>query len=745
MKTQTSKPPITEPARAPLLVQTEAVQTGTPTQGKSNPCANSKTLLCAIAGFGVALSLAAPWALADATAQAIEQVEVKGKAYQSKATTGDAAQLLAEQGVEFSNAGGISSLPILRGLNDERVKLVVDGAESTSACGNHMNPALSYIDASRVSSVEVLAGLTPVSMGGDSIAGTIVVESEPTRYAESADKLLTTGSAGYFYRSNSRNDGVSLQAVLANQTLSLTYSGSWDKAESYRDGDGNTVLDTLYESQSHNLTLGWQGENQELSAKLTHQEVPHQGFPNQYMDMVGNTSNGINLRYQRDFAWGRLNASANWQDVDHEMGFFTDEKPGTMPMVTEGRDIGYKLALALPVGDDATLRLGHEFHRFELDDYWPAVAGSMMMGPMDYININDGQRDRLALYAELDQVLNEQWQLQMGLRYEHLVSDTGGVQPYNTMSSGMGGMGGMAGMGNADAAAAMAFNAIGHQRKDDNLDITLLAKYQINAQTQLEFGIAQKTRSPSLYERYSWGRGTMSMAMIGWYGDGNGYVGDPNLKPEVATTAAATFTWQGDGQEFSLAPYYTHVDNYIDAVQVGSFNPRMAMMVSRPQLQFTNVEAELWGVELRGKQRVLSRNDHELSLSFSADVTRGKNTDSDNNLYHIMPLNTSLSLVHQYKQWSNTLQWQWVDEKSRVDELRLANTTDEYSVLNLTSQLQWNQFSLSAGVSNLLGEQYQEPLGGVYLSGWIASDQTQSFAALPGRGRSVDLGIRYQF
>ena len=676
--------------------------------------------------------------------QAIEQLEVEGRSYEPITGTGDAASLLTEQGVDFSSAGGISSLPILRGLNDERIKLVVDGAESTSACGNHMNPALSYIDASRISSVEVLAGLTPVSMGGDSIAGTIVIESEPAQYAETADGVLLTGSMGYFYRSNAHNDGVAVSAVAANQSLSLTYSGSWDKAESYRDGDGNRVLDTLYESQSHAITLGWQGEDKELTAKLSHQEVPHQGFANQYMDMVGNTSNGLTLGYVQDFTWGQLSASANWQDVDHEMGFFTDEKPGTMPMITQGRDLGYKLALAIPVGQTNTVRAGHEFHRFQLDDYWPAVAGSMMMGPQDYVNINDGQRDRYALYAEWDKQLSSAWQTQLGLRYERVTTDTGDVQPYNSDAMGMGAMPGMM-MGNADASAAMAFNARSRRGRDDNFDVTLLAKYQINANTEIEFGVAQKTRSPSLYERYSWGRGAMSMAMIGWYGDGNGYVGNIDLQPEIATTAAATLSWQGAATELSVAPYYTKVDDYIDVQQVGSFHPRSAMAVSRPQFEFINVNAELYGVELQAKQRLLNGAKHELSLAADVAYTRGTNTDGDSNLYHIMPLNTALSLVHQAGHWSNTLQWQWVDEKSRVDSARLENTTASYSLVNFTSQWQWQVFTVSAGVSNLLDEQYLEPLGGVYLSGWIASDKTRNFDALPGRGRSVDVGIRYQF
>ena len=57
-------------------------------------------------------------------------------------TTGDATSLLGDQGVDFSAAGGISQLPSIRGMNGDRVKVLIDGGEITSACANHMNPPL---------------------------------------------------------------------------------------------------------------------------------------------------------------------------------------------------------------------------------------------------------------------------------------------------------------------------------------------------------------------------------------------------------------------------------------------------------------------------------------------------------------------------------------------------------------------------------------------------------------------------
>lgn len=672
---------------------------------------------------------------------AMEQVEVTGHPQRLNSASGDSARLLERHGVQFFSGGGIASLPVIRGLNDDRVKVVVDGAESTSACANHMNPALSYLDASRVTEIEVIAGITPVSLGGDSIAGTISLTSEQPIYAEAGEQQ-NGGSLAWHYRGNNRNHSVAASLYQAWDDVSLAYSGSYDRAASYRDGNGDKVLDTLYRSENHNLTLGMRGEQQSLVVKLSHQEVPYQGFVNQYMDMTGNISSGINIQHLRSFDWGTLNSRVFWQDVDHEMGFFTQEKSGTMPMKTEGRDLGYRLQAELPLNLAHKLRLGHEFHRFTLDDWWPAVAGNMAMGPQDYININDGERSRYAFYAESEYQWNEHWQILTGLRYEHVVSDAGAVQPYNTMPMSMMGP-------NLDAPASAAFNQRDRQRQDDNVDLTLLARHHVSDSQQIDFGYARKTRSPNLYERYSWGRNSMAMSMVGWYGDGNGYVGDIGLDPEVAHTLSATFSWrsiQPEQWSLALTPYYTYVDDYIDAEVIGSFNPRMSMAVRRPQLQFTNLDAELYGLELKGQLQLADSVElGRWQLDGSASYTRGQRRDDDSDLYQIMPLQLSLAVEHQWQSWNSRLALEWTDTKDRTDERRLENSTGSFALVNLETRYQWQRLSVNLALRNLLDEQYELPLGGVYLAGWFKSDMGNPFAAVPGQGRSLDVGVSYRF
>ena len=68
-------------------------------------------------------------------------------------------------GVSAYGAGGVSSLPVIRGLADDRLRTKVDGMDLVAACPNHMNSPLSYIDPTAVESVQVYSGVTPVSRG----------------------------------------------------------------------------------------------------------------------------------------------------------------------------------------------------------------------------------------------------------------------------------------------------------------------------------------------------------------------------------------------------------------------------------------------------------------------------------------------------------------------------------------------------------------------------------------------------
>lgn len=672
---------------------------------------------------------------------ALPELEVKAHAHDGDSNlhkrmvnSADSASLLQDYtGLYSYQAGGISALPNIRGMNDNRIRVLVDGTELTAACANSMNAPLTYISPAAVANVSVLAGITPVSMGGDSIAGTITVDSARPVYAGSADAWLYQGSFSTVYRSNNNGLSTALSATAASDNLSLNFTSTMDRAQSYEDGNGRKVRSTQFERHIHALTVGAKGENEEFVLRLSHQEVPHQGFPNQRMDLVGNKADSINASYSRQFGWGDLDTRVYWQEVSHEMGFFSSEKIGMMPMNTRGKDMGYNIKATIPLAEVHTLRVGNEFHRQTLDDEWPPVAGSMMMGPNTFVNINDGRRDRIGIFAEVESQWDSRWSSLLGARVDHVRSSAGRVQPYGNNMMNM-----------ADVVAANIFNASSRSASNNHLDLTATGKYEFSDTISLEFGYARKTRSPSLYELYSWGKGGMARNMIGWFGDANGYLGNPDLRPEKANTISATVDWhdaEGKSWQAKVTPYFTYVQDYIGVER----DPAAPGNAPRTHLIFENQDARFYGINMEGAKQLWHDTPWgEGRVKASLAWTRGERTNGDS-LYQIMPLNARISLEQKKGAWSNGVDVQFVDRKTRVDDARLEPETGGYTLVDLRSSYQWTKARLDFSVTNLFDRYYALPTGGVAFADWKANGSVGAMGPVAGMGRSVNVGLTLDF
>nr|WP_255636201.1 TonB-dependent receptor [Azospirillum sp. 412522] len=661
-----------------------------------------------------------------------------------RVSTGDTAALLRGlAGVSLNGNGGVSSLPALNGLGADRVNVLVDGAPIAPACPNQMNPALSAIAPTRVSKVEVLAGITPVSAGGDSLSGTISVESAPPVFAAPGEAPHTEGKLSAFYRSNGRGATGAAEAAVADDSFSLGYNGSWSRAGNYKAGNGQTVRSTLYNVQDNAVTFGARRDGHQVTLQGGIQTMPYQGFPTQRMDLTDNHSAFINGRYEGAFDWGTLDARANWRRTRHTMNFLEDKggtAKGGMPMDTLTTDAGYSVKATLPLSARDTLRIGNEFRHTGLDDWWDPVAGSMMMGPLTYWNVKGGTRNRVGTFAEWEANWSPEWTTLLGARNDVVWMDAGAVQPYSWQNPiGMG----MMAMANPDAADARAFNARGHARTDVNFDVTALVRHTPSDTSAIEAGYARKTRSPNLYERYAWGTGGMSSSMNGWFGDANGYVGNPDLKPEVANTVSTTLSLHDathKAWEVKLTPYYTYVQNFIDVERIGTLSNGFV------KLRFANHDAVLVGANLSAASRVYEDEDiGAFRLSGVVGWVHGRNLDTGDALYHMMPLNALLTMEHRLGGWSSAVEVQATARKERVEAARNEPKTPGYALVNLRTGYEWGNVRIDAGVENLLDQHYYLPLGGVAYADYRAGGSGGTVGALPGAGRSFMAGVTVKF
>ena len=707
-----------------------------------------------------------------ATPQQIGAAEIAAQ----HAITRDTAALLRDvPGVSLYGAGGVSSLPVIHGLADDRLRITVDGMDFIASCPNHMNPPLSYLDPTNVAKIKVFAGISPVSVGGDSIGGAIVVETAAPQFAAPGQGTLAKGEVGAFFHSNNKAQGGNLSATLATENISVSYTGAMAKADNYKAGGdfkrwtstgriGHTLaLDevgsTAYESRTHTLGFAVRGGNHLVEAKFGYQDVPYQLYPNQRMDMLDNEQKRINLRYLGHYDWGMFEARAYHEEVNHFMDFGADKRywysgmsggansiNGTpcspitggmagcaagMPMYSSSKTTGVNLKADVDLGANDLLRVGALYQHYTLNDWWPASGGGMY--PNTFDNIKDGKRDRLGAFAEWEHRIGKQWTTLLGARYERVESNAGDIQGYS----------------NSYAIDANAFNNRDHQRTDNNIDLTALARYTATPMSDIEFGLARKVRSPNLYERYTWSTTTMAALMNNFVGDGNGYVGNIDLKPEKAYTASFTFDWHAADRNWELkaTPFYTHVDDYIDATRLTAFaNTNNQFVV----LKYANQSARLYGLDLSGRMPLAKTGMGEFGLRGLMNYTKGENRDTGGNLYNIMPLNGKVALTHQYGSWSNAIELVGVTGKNDTSSVRNEVPTAGYSLTHLRTSYTWKNVRVDLGVENLFDRFYYLPLGGAYTGQGTTMSATGTYSpawgiAVPGMGRSIYAGLNVKF
>lgn len=721
----------------------------------------------------------------------------------------DTVQLLQNApGVNWYEAGGVSRLPVIHGMADDRLKILVGGVEATSACANHMNPPLSYIDPNNVQNIEVLSGVMPVSKGGDSIGGSILVTPRQPAFAPNPaaapavveptgpfllgspyppflpfrgqglrfgaqNEILATGAISAFFRTNNNGITVSGTANVANEHWSVLYNGAWSRATDYHEGgDGRKVLSTNFISEQHSVTAAYQNNGHLFSLRGAIENIPYQGFPNQRMDMTGNRAYTADAKYQGAYDWGTVDARAFYHYVSHTMGFLQDKQPSNMPMNTIGKDFGYSIKTEIPFtqlsGRDL-LRLGSEYHGFRLNDWWEPIYRSMMMGPLTFWNINNGDRNRVGHYAEWEANWTPQWSTLLGVRNDVVWMDTGNVSPYDPRARiPMGMMMGMPMyMSNPDAITAGIFNSRSRSRTDVNFDMVAKARYQRDETSAYEVGYSRKTRSPSLYERYAWPV-AMGTTMNNWFGDLNGYTGNMDLKPEVAHTFGVTAEWKDPrgNWEARANPYYTYIENFITAERYGNTTGPAGLVF--PVLQFRNHKAQIYGFDISGRVKLWETPEYgqffasgNINYVFGRDFDMpdytacglsgfncymlAKNARKGDGLYHITPLNARGAIEHRLGGWSNVVELQLVDSKTHVSVARNELKTGGYALLNLRTAYEWGNLRFDLALENVFDQKYFSPLGGSYFTLAKVTNNAANYGPVPGMGRNFVAGMTVKF
>lgn len=635
-----------------------------------------------------------------------------GLSARARSRASDAAALLETvPGAAVVRNGPLTGIAQLRGLSNDRVKVLVDDMQITPACANHMDPPLAYAPVDAIDSLRTVAGITPVSLGGDSLAGTILVESAPPPFSEDEDLRISARGTGSFDGSQGAARVGGLLGA-GDRQLAISYTGSWQHGDDLR-FPGGRVAASGYERNDHGLLVGSRRGWGDLALDLGLGITDEAGTPSLPMDIVDDESHRAGLRVRRTLGGGELAARVYWHEIDHVMDNFSLRPEGAMRMRSpaESQDIGYRIDFTRPLREDHQLRVGSDLRLASFD----SEIHNLTMGRRQ-TGIPDGERRRIGSFAEWEARWGPRWTTLVGVRNDTVWSDAGDVREV------------IVPMKPALAAALFAdreaYDARGHRRTDVDWEATGLARFQASDALRLELGAARKQRSPSLLERYQW----TPLAANAGLADGRLYVGNLDLDAETAWHLGLAADWRSERLELRVAPFYTWADDYIQGSPLAN---RSDPATGLPVLRYENQDdVRLYGVDASAR---VSLHEH-LQVRGQLAYVRGRNRSSDDDLYRIAPLRGVLALDVPWRALTATAELQWAARQDEVARYNDEPTTDGYGLLNLG--IAWHPpgrgVSVSLGLDNLFDASWADHTSGLNR---VTGSDVELGERLPGAGR----------
>ena len=584
-------------------------------------------------------------------------------------------RLSSDAGVSLSRMGGRGLDPVIRGQNEERVEVLLDGMRVEGACPSRMDPPTSRLSTALAPVLEVRTSNRTLRWGP--IAGGQVVAT--TAAPEFADDNRTTGHLTVGGADNGEGKLVNGSVAVGDKETFIRLAGGYDEADDYEDGDGNEVR-SAYKNSEGRVDAAWTADNGfYIKGLVSRQEERDVKFPGRGMDAPKTDTDLYRLELGAPVASGGWNLMAWQADVDHVMDNFSLREPPVnmgMPMKmqtnSETRTRGARLVLDQTINYTKDIAFGVDVESNEWD---ATMYNGMNLDHEASLMWPGVERDRVGVFVEAFHQIRANARLGAGIRYDRVEMDaTRAEQTFTPMAGGM--------MTFSPAGLyASAYGASDTKANDDNVSGFLTGEWRFSPVQALEVTASHSVRSPSVNERYV-ARKTMK----------GSWIGNPDLDTEKHHKLEVSLP--GNQGEWSWRPavWVDQVDDYVYRFDIRNPN-------NTTDTRYENISARLLGVE-----GMLGWTNGTWSSTSKLASVRGENRDADKALPRIPPIQFIQTLGWHYQGHTLEAEWQLARRQDRVDlESGLdPSTSPGYGVFNLsgTHPLMAN-LSLTWAVDNL--------------------------------------------
>ena len=630
----------------------------------------------------------------------IDEIIVAGHSVTARAVESDVAEkmlvdtavaLKEMPGANVNSNGSITGLAQYRGMYGDRVAVTIDNHAIISGGPNAMDAPLSYVSPMITEALMVERGIASVSSSPESIGGHL--KARLARGDFGAEEFGLSGFVGSRYSANGDISTSAGRLTIADSVHRFSAIAEWDRGHDVRTPAGH-IRPSALDRERYDVSYAYSNGDDHVVVFAGKLDTEDSGTPALPMDIRSIDTELIGGHFLHSVSpnlsiEGRLSAN----DVDHVMDNFT-LRSNAAPMMhrqTHATGSGETISFAGKINfQESTLRLGFDGVFADHD----ATITNPNNAAFRIANFSDVTRDLTSLFAE--------WifegtsaNLELGVSVKHVEASAGEV--------------GAAGI-TSPAVDTLADNFNNGDRDLSFNDVDAVVKYRYRSSNDVEWRVeaARKSRAPSYQELFLW----LPMQATGGLADGRTYIGDLSLKSEISNELnVGLFSTHG---HVSISPqvFYKRVDNYIQGTPATNAAANMiaTMMAGRPALQFSNTDAEIWGVDVALTLQISDR----VTLDGVASYARGRRTDISDNLYRLAPLNGSVGVTYTGESWLFDTRIVAYDNQDKVAAFNGEQPTAGYQILN--AGLVWTprpSLRLEARIDNIFDTRYQDHLAGV--------------------------------
>ena len=607
-------------------------------------------------------------------------------------------------GVQITGEGPFRGIPIIRGLDSNRILILVDGQrlnnarESTDFAG--IQPAL--VDMSQVERVEVLSGPASVQYGSDAIGGVInIITKKPDL---GADQFTISGDLQYGYGSTADSQRGQVAVTGTGTGFSFNVIGSWEEYGNYTAADGaseseqfgsyvnddNEVYNSGMEQTSFQgglrFATGDTGVFRVNAEAVRTKDIGFPGFdPSSGIDIYfpNFDRDKIGLGWESGPLWGLddIIVTTYYQQVDKQsvrnfaFGFFFSNNTSRSLIDT----LGLNLQGVKNTGRHH-LVFGLDFYRDTVDD---TTVAENNFGSSNEVAVPDGTQTGLGVFIEDSISLSDKVTLKAGLRGDTFDFKSDDDPDY----------------------AGELFNVT-----DSDLSGNLGLTWALTDNVTYTALVGRGFRSPNLQERSFTGLATTGDTFI---------IQNPNLKSERALNWETGFKVRYDHYTGGLSVYYNDLTNFISTEFLGP-DPDTGLELA----QFQNIEdAYIWGVEV-DLETIFA---NWWTAFASVNYSEGQNQTKDQPLGLISPFKVTLGVRYQRPNW-------WAEARTRIvaDQEKVPDGIDRspgFTVYDLRAGYDFTMgLGLIAAVENITDKLYAE-----------------TYNNRPEPGRNLRLAAKYRF